>query len=106
MHLQSTGTIGEDFCGVEDEAFLGFNHPIDGRMPVSSQSIKTTTGYRVTAIETEVINDDTVAFLGTSKGDLKKVKLQFQILNVLSIKGLSFVPMFHERGRYQNMFVI
>ena len=74
IHLQSTGTIGEDFCGVEDDAFLGFNHPIDGMMPVSGQNIKTATGYRVTAIATEVINDDTVSFLGTSKGDLKKVK--------------------------------
>ena len=42
-------------------------------MPVSAEAIEEKSGYRVTAVATEVINSDTVAFFGTSNGNLRKV---------------------------------
>ncbi len=71
--LAQPNPVAADFCGIEDEDLLGYNHPVDGNMPVSARSIRVTRGYRVTAIATEVVNDDTVAFLGTSNGYLRKV---------------------------------
>ena len=68
--------INDEFCGPQDSAIIrgGVNFPIDGRMPVSSLAVKTYPFQRVTALATEVINsDDTVAFLGTSDGYLRKV---------------------------------
>ena len=67
--------VTDNYCGIENEDLLieNVNHPIDGRMPVSAQAIEEKSGYRVTAVATEVINRDTVAFFGTSNGNLRKV---------------------------------
>ena len=44
-------------------------------MPIEAQAIEEKSGYRVTSVATEVINDDTVAFFGTSNGNLRKVNV-------------------------------
>ena len=59
--------IGEDFCGAD------LNSPFGGEMPVIGNSVKTFESARVTAIAVKVVGDFTVGFLGTSKGEIKKV---------------------------------
>ena len=49
------------------------NSPFGGEMPVIGNSVKTFESARVTAIAVKVVGDFTVGFLGTSKGEIKKV---------------------------------
>lgn len=58
--------IGEDFCGSED------NYPVVGELPIVATPIATF-DKRLTAVTASRVNNDTVVYVGTADGHLKKI---------------------------------
>ena len=62
-------TITENFCGADPK----LNTPIEGNMSLYSNPVLTYNDVNITAVAMAVIEEHTVAFLGTYTGHLKKV---------------------------------
>ena len=60
--------INSSYCGEIEQ-----NGPLVGTIPVESSPTLTFDNVHLTAVVTSVVDDQTVAFLGTSDGHLKKV---------------------------------
>ena len=61
--------IGDDYCGQYD-----INHPIKGAEPVSRDALITWHDVNVTSLAVTSTSDFTVAFIGTDRGRLRKVR--------------------------------
>ena len=65
--------IDDDYCGQTD-----MNHPIGGKDPIEVVAVlEFSQGVNVTSIAVSVTEDYTVAFVGTSFGDIMKVSSAF-----------------------------
>jgi plexin A len=64
-------TINEDFCGMD------VNTPLGGTDPASATASYTWSNTLITSVAAAATSSYTVAFLGTSDGRLKKVRIAF-----------------------------
>ncbi|XP_062584927.1 plexin-A4-like [Saccostrea cucullata] len=69
--LSTNLDIGENYCGQYE-----FNHPIDGPEPISSTGVISLDITASSLMLTTTQKGHTVAFVGTSSGKIKKIKIQ------------------------------
>ena len=86
--------ISDDYCGTYGD----INTPIAGTRPVEANAVIRFEETSATSIAVTVTHDYTVAFIGTDKGNLKKVG-QFSIISML-ILGIILL----ETGIYVELF--
>lgn len=60
--------INSSYCGEVEQ-----NGPLVGTVPLQSEPLVVFHGTRLTAVALTAVDDRTVAFLGTSRGHVKKV---------------------------------
>ncbi|XP_037353469.1 plexin-A2 [Talpa occidentalis] len=76
--------IEDDFCG------LDINQPLGGSTPVEGLALHTTSRDRMTSVAAYVYNGDSVVFVGTRSGKLKKIRadgpphggVQYEVVSV------------------------
>lgn len=68
--IQTQVQIADDFCGMD------VNNLISGSMPKESSPVIEFKNVSLTAVAASSINEHTVAYLGTSKGELKRIVIE------------------------------
>lgn len=68
--IQTQVQITGDFCGMD------VNHLINGQFPIETNPVITYNNVSITAVAASPTNDFTVAYLGTSNGQLKRLAVE------------------------------